>query len=83
MHERRARLEPDAEPGRNQPPAEVDVLEPGRMEALVHAADRVERGRAHHQAGRRGLIDIQRRRVASHIEIAREIPARPGLPGHT
>ncbi len=49
------------------------------MEIRVHAVDGVERARADHQAGRRGLIDIHRRRIGAIIQIAREVAARPGI----
>ena len=60
MHERRRRLVADAIPRLPQSAAEVDVLEPGRMETLVQPAEAVEHVGADHQAGRRRLLDVGR-----------------------
>ena len=50
----------DAMAGRPQPPAEIDVLPPGRPERLVEAAEPVEDVGPDHQAGRRRLFDVGR-----------------------
>src|SRR5262249_20184130 len=78
VHELGGGLKHDAATHTAYAPAEIDVLEPCRQEALVEAVERLQRSTLDHQTRSGGLIHVLRRRT---VEIAHPIPARPRVAG--